>query len=104
MTDKASKTDKNFKKILTDTYVSDRVRITEDEAIKELTNSEFVIKQLNHDKEEDEELQAAKAIAKDLNAGYTAAVKYEKAKIDFLLEKIEEQRILKNLTTEDKEE
>ena len=93
----AKNTDKQFKKILTDTYVSDRASITEDEAIRELTDSEFVIKQLLNEKDEDEELQAAKVIAKDLNAGYTSAIKYEKAKIDFLLNKIEDARLLAQL-------
>ena len=90
-------TDKKFKKILTDTYVSDRVNIDEDKAIEELTNAEFTIRQVLADKEEDDELQTAKVIVKDMSAGYNSAVKYEKAKIEFLLEKIEEVRLLKTL-------
>ena len=82
----------DFKKLLTDTYVSDRIQITEDEAIKELTDANFAVKQINREKEEDEELQSAKEIVKDMNAGYNSASKFEKAKIDFLLGKIEETR------------
>jgi len=91
------KTNKKYKKTLTDTYVSDRISITEDEAVKEITDSEFTIRQLLSDKSEDQELESAKIIAKDLNAGYTSAVNYEKAKIEFLLEKVEESRMLKKL-------
>lgn len=88
---------KNFKKLLTDTYVSDRVSISEDDAIKELTNASFTIRQILSEKEDDEPLQEAKMIVKDMNAGYNSAVKYEKAKVEFLLEKIEEARTLKAL-------
>lgn len=85
-----------YEKLLTDTYVSDRIHITEDEATKELTECSFVIKNTLKDKEADTELNSAKVIVKDLSAGYTAAINYEKAKIDFLLEKIEEARLAKS--------
>ena len=44
------------------------------------------------EKEGHTELQAAKEIVKDLNAGFSSAIKYEKAKIEFLLEQIEARR------------
>ncbi len=80
---------KDYKSILSSSFVDSNDGVSEDEAIKAITEAEFVIKQLNTDKENDEKLEEAKNIVKDLNAGYTAAAKYEKAKIDFFLDKIE---------------
>lgn len=84
-----------WEKVLTESYVASKVDITETEAEKELITSEFAIKELLHEKEQDQQLTAAKEIVKDLNAGYSSAAKYEKAKIEFLLEKIENLRIAK---------
>lgn len=78
-----------WEKVLSESYVASKQNLTEAEAEKELISSEFAIKQLNYEKENDSQLNAAKEIVKDLNAGYTSAAKYEKAKIEFLLEKIE---------------
>ena len=89
---------KDFKKILSDTYVNDRNNITEEEAVKELTNASFIIRQILKEKEEDTALEEAKLAVKDLNAGYNSAIKFEKAKIEFLLEKIEEARALKAIS------
>lgn len=84
-----------WEKVLTESYVASKLDITESEAEKELITSEFAIKQLTHEKEEDQQLTAAKEIVKDLNAGYSSAAKYEKAKIEFLLERIEGLRYAK---------
>ena len=88
---------KDYKSILSTSFVDSNEKITEDEAVKAVTEAEFVMKQLNHDKDNDENLESAKNIVKDLNAGYSAALKYEKAKIDFYLDKIESIRSLKAL-------
>ena len=84
-----------WEKVLTESYVASKADITESEAEKELISSEFAIKELLHEKEQDQQLTAAKEIVKDLNAGYSSAQKYEKAKIEFLLEKIESLRYAK---------
>ena len=86
----------SWEKVLSDSYVSTRTNITEQDAEKELISAEFAIKQLAYEKENDTQLNAAKEIVKDLNAGYSSAAKYEKAKIDFLLEKIENIRLAKS--------
>lgn len=78
-----------YEKLLSESYVDTNRNVTEEEALKLMALSEFEIKQINHDKEEDTALQSAKLICKDLNGGYNSAIKYEKAKIEFLLEKIE---------------
>jgi len=84
-----------WEKVLTESYVASKADITESEAEKELISSEFAVKELMYEKEQDQQLTAAKEIVKDLNAGYSSAAKYEKAKIEFLLEKIENLRISK---------
>lgn len=85
----------NWEKVLTESYVASKVDISETDAEKELITAEFAIKQLLHEKENDQQLTAAREIVKDLNAGYSSAMKYEKAKIEFLLEKIEAIRVAK---------
>lgn len=85
----------NWEKVLTESYVASKQDITETDAEKELITAEFEIKQLIHDRENNQQLNAAKELVKDLNSGYSSAVKYEKAKIEFLLEKIENLRIAK---------
>ena len=84
-----------WEKTLTESYVASKADISETEAEKELISAEFAIKELMAEKENDTQLTAAKEIVKDLNAGYSSAAKYEKAKIEFLLEKIENIRIAK---------
>lgn len=83
----------NWEKVLTESYVSNRRNLTEEEAEKELVQAEFEIKNILHEKEANEQLQAAKEIVKDLVSGFGSAVKYEKAKIEFLLEQIENVRV-----------
>ena len=48
------------------------------------------IKEIEEERAADEKLSAAKQIVKDMNSAYTSAIKYEKAKISFLLEKTQE--------------
>lgn len=83
----------NWDKVLTESWVNNNRNLTETEAEKALISAEFEVKQLLHDKENHEQLQAAREIVKDLNAGFSSGIKYEKAKIEFLLEQIENIRI-----------
>lgn len=84
---------KKWEKLLSDTFVSNNLNLSEDEAKTKLIDSQFQIKGLVTDREEDEQLSAAKEIVKDLNAGYSSAIAHEKAKIEFLLEVIEKRRL-----------
>jgi len=77
-------------KVLSKSFVENHANITEDEAASVIVKSEQTIKQLEEERQNDEKLAIAKQIIKDLGAGYSSAIKYEKAKISFLLEKIEE--------------
>lgn len=86
---------KSWEKVLSDTFVSNNKDLSEDEAKTKLIESQFAIKQIAKEKEDDDQLNAAKEIAKELNAGYGAAAKHEKAKIEFLLEVIESRRSTK---------
>ena len=86
---------KSWEKVLSDTFVSNNKDLTEEDATKKLIESQFAIKQIIGEKDNDDQLSAAKEIVKELNAGYGAATKHEKAKIEFLLEVIESRRIAK---------
>ena len=78
------------KKILSKTFLEDHDSINEDEAAAMIVKAEQQIRGLRVEKESDEELAAAAQIKKDLEAGYNSAMKYEEAKIQYLLSKIEE--------------
>lgn len=84
---------KNWEKVLSESFVSNNKDLTEEEAKNKLIQSQFAIKEINHEKENDDQLNAAKEIVKELNAGYNSATKHEKAKIQFLLEVIESRRV-----------
>ena len=83
-----------WSKVLTESWVNNNRNLTEAEATAELLKSQFEIKKTLLDKEDNTQLTAAKEIVSDLNAGYSSVVKYEKAKIEFLLELIESARSL----------
>lgn len=85
---------KKWEKVLTESWVNNNTGLTEDDAKAKLVQCEFDIKNTLTEKEHDTQLTAAREIVKDLNSGYGAAVKYEKAKIEFLLERISEARAL----------
>lgn len=84
---------KNWEKVLSDSFVANNRDLSEEEATSKLIEAQFAVKQINHEKENDDQLNAAKEIVKELSAGYGAASKHEKAKIEFLLEVIENKRI-----------
>lgn len=84
-----------WEKVLTEAWVSQNLGLSEEEAKTKLIESQFEIRAALQEKDNDEQLNAAKEIVKDLNAGYSSAVKYEKAKIEFLLEQIEARRAAK---------
>ena len=86
-----------YQKILPEVFIDDNKTISEDEALKLIAESEFAMKQIANDKEADDKLSEAKLICKDLNAGYNSATRYERAKIEFLLERVEAERLLKML-------
>ncbi len=80
----------SIKKTLSQSFVDNHENIDEDAAGSLIVKAEQQIKNLEEERASDEKLSAAKQIVKDLNSGYSSAIKYEKAKITFLLEKIEE--------------
>lgn len=75
---------------LSQSFVDNASSLNEDEATALLVESEQKLRLLKEERNADEKLTAAKNIAKDLNAGYSSAMSYEKAKINFLLDKINE--------------
>lgn len=78
------------KKILSESFVENHSEVAEDEAQVLVIKSLQKIKGLEEEQADDDKLVAASQIVKDLKAGYGSAIQYEKAKISFLLDKIEE--------------
>jgi hypothetical protein len=78
------------KKILSATFLEDNENISEDEAAGLIVKSEQQIKGLTDEMQADDKLNAAQQIVKDLKSGYNNAIKYEQAKIQYLLAKIDE--------------
>lgn len=80
----------SVKKVLSKSFVENHENVNEDVAADLIVKAEIKIKDLREDRAANEKLAQAKQIVKDLNAGYSSSIKYEQAKISFLLEKIEE--------------
>lgn len=80
----------NVKKTLSKSFVDNHENISEDVAGELIVKAEQKIREIEEEKAADEKLTAAKQIVKDINSAYSSAVKYERAKISFLLEKINE--------------
>jgi hypothetical protein len=76
--------------VLSKSFIDNNSNVNEDQAMEMIVRATQKIKELEDERSNDDKLNAAKQIAKDLNAGYTSAIKYERAKIAFLLEKLEE--------------
>lgn len=81
---------KGARKILGNAFVENNDAVNEDVAAELIVKAEQKIKEIEEEQAADEKLAAAKNIVKDLNASYTSAKKYERAKINYLLEKIAE--------------
>lgn len=81
---------KNARKVLGNAFVENNEEVNEDVAAELIVRAEQKIKEIEEERAADEKLAAAKNIVKDLNGSYTSAIKYEKAKINFLLDKIAE--------------
>lgn len=75
---------------LSQSFIDNGADLNEDEATALLVESEQKIRLIKEERAADEKLTAAKNIVKDLSAGYNSALAYEKAKISFLLDKIQE--------------
>ena len=75
---------------LSQSFVDNADSLNEDEATTLLVEAEQKIRQLKEERNADPKLSAAKSIVKDLSAGYSSALSYEKSKISFLLDKIQE--------------
>jgi hypothetical protein len=78
------------KKILSQTFLEDNENVNEDEAAHLIVKAEQTIKGLTEEMQADERLNAAQQVVKDLKSGYSNAIKYEQAKVQYLLAKIEE--------------
>lgn len=80
----------DFKKTLSQSFIENHENINEDTAMQLIVEAEQKIREIQEERAADEKLAAAKQIVKDINSAYANAIKYERAKISFLLEKINE--------------
>jgi len=80
----------NANKVLSQVFIDNHSDLNEDQVASYIVESALKIKLLEDERSNDDKLNAAKQITKDMNAGYSSAIKYERAKIAFLLERIEE--------------
>lgn len=78
------------KNALSKSFVDNHQNMSEDVAGELIVRAEQKVKAIREERNADEKLAQAKQIVKDLNTAYTSAINYERAKIEFLLEKIEE--------------
>lgn len=80
----------SIKKVLSKSFVDNHEDVNADVAADLIVKAATKIRNLKEERGADERLAQAKQIVKDLNSAYTSAIKYEQAKIDFLIEKIQE--------------
>jgi hypothetical protein len=80
----------DLKKTLSKSFVDNNENVSEDVAGELIVAAVLKIKEIEQEREADERLTAAKQITKDISSAYTSAIRYERAKINFLLEKIQE--------------
>ena len=78
------------KKALNKSFVDNNENINEDFAGEQIVLAVQKVREIEQERDADEKLQAGKQIVKDINSAYTSAIKYERAKINFFLEKIAE--------------
>jgi hypothetical protein len=75
---------------LSQAFTDSHHEISEDAAEHLIAEAFKKIREIKREQVQDERLTAAQSIVKDLKAGYTSAISYEKAKIDYLMDRIEE--------------
>ena len=80
----------DVKKTLSKSFLDNNENINEDFASEHIVSATQKIREIEQERAADEKLTAVKQIAKDINSAYSSAIKYERAKINFFLEKIEE--------------
>jgi len=80
----------SVKKVLSKSFVDNHENVNQDVASDLIVKATQKIREIKEERAADGKLEQARQIVKDLNSAYTAAIKYEQAKIDFLLEKIQE--------------
>src|SRR3990172_6034939 len=78
------------KKILSQAFLENHDEVNEDEAAALIVKAEQQVRALRDEINADEKLAAAVQVKKDLETGYKNAIKYEEAKIQYLLAKIDE--------------
>ena len=78
------------KKVLNQAFLDNVSDIAEDEAGNLIVKSEQKLRDLRNEMDNDEDLSSAVQVVKDMKTAYTSVIKYEEAKIQHLLEKIDD--------------
>jgi polyhydroxyalkanoate synthesis regulator phasin len=77
---------------LSNSFVENHKDVNESQALALIYDCEKQIAATKEEQSEDEQLKTAKEIVSDLNSGYKSVIDYERAKINFLMDKIENLR------------
>ena len=77
------------KSVLSKTFIENVKDLASDELADLVVKAEIKIKALKEEQTNDDKLNAAKQIVKDLNSGYSSIIKMEEAKISYLLDQIQ---------------
>ena len=80
----------NVKKTLSKAFVDNFENVNEDVAAEQILIASKKIREIEQERDADDKLASAQQIVKDIKSAYTSAIRYERAKIQFFLEKIEE--------------
>jgi hypothetical protein len=76
-------------KVLSKSWVDNHTSISVEQSKNEIYEAELQIRSIEEKKKDDPNLNDAKEIVKDLGSGYKDAIAYERAKIMYLVEKLE---------------
>lgn len=73
---------------LNETFVANNKDLNEDQIIEKIAECAMMMAELKRIKKDDDQLNAAKDIVKQLAKGHNAAINLERSKIDFLLDEL----------------
>lgn len=76
--------------VLSKSFVDNVKDLTQEELQELVVQCEKTVRKLKLEKKNDDRLNAAKDLVKDLGGAYTSAISYEDAKKSFLMDRIEE--------------
>lgn len=82
---------------LSEGFLENIKAMSESELLNSVFEATITVANLKEERDADDKLTAAKQIAKDLNSGYSAAIKYEKQKLKHMVERLQDLRARQEL-------